>query len=217
MSIDINSVRCQLSRQCVAQGLSIDTVPAERISRLWRYQGRTYKEPEEVALSFYRESGHDGTWCEGGTVNLLMKSACFTVLAQNNPFGNRQDTRRRYFEAQCTILKAQVSEILDAIAAATFEGISLAATEILGDPWVRDCYPHVRLEFLVRLWKTLGSAQLAEIARVFLLSPYDFRSGWPDLTPIGSDGVRFVEVKTTDLLHPSQLRIVEAFARPMRL
>lgn len=211
--------REQLTQQCAACGLSVETIAARRTadSKLWEHSAALYKDPEEVALSFYKRRGYDGCWCEGGTLNLLMKSASFPVLVRYNSFADRQDARRRYFEAQCTILAAKGTEILDAIATASLGQVSLAAMEILRDPAIRQYYPRVRLEFLLTLWKTLGPARLAEIARIFLSRPYDYRAGWPDLTLVGNDGLRFVEVKTTDLLHESQLRVFEMFAKPLAL
>jgi len=208
-----------LTQQCAAYGLSVETITAQRTadSMLWRLSDKLHKDPEEIALIFYRSRGYDGCWCEGGTLNLLMKCASFPVLVRYNSFGERQDARRRYFEAQCTILAARGNEILDAISTASFGQVSLAAMEILRDPFVRQCYPRVRLEFVLALWKTLGAARLAEIARIFVSKPYDYRAGWPDLTLFGDDSLRFVEVKTTDLLHKSQLRVLEMFAKPLAL
>ncbi|WP_371264495.1 VRR-NUC domain-containing protein, partial [Salmonella enterica] len=37
---------------------------------------------------------------------------------------------------------------------------------------------------------------------------YQYRSGWPDLTLIRDKSIKFVEVKTTDNLHKSQLTTI---------
>jgi hypothetical protein len=209
----------QLARQCTTYGLRVETIAAQRTAdtKLWQHPKVVFRHPEEIALSFYKDRGYCGCWCEGGTLNLLMKAACFPVLVRYNSFGERQDARSRYFEAQCTILASRAREILDAISTASLGEVSLAAMEILREPFIHQCYPRVRLEFVLALWKALGAARLAEIARIFLSRPYDYRAGWPDLTLIGSDGLRFVEVKTTDLLQKNQLRVLEMFAKPLAL
>jgi hypothetical protein len=48
-----------------------------------------------------------------------------------------------------------------------------------------------------------------------MIKPYDYRSGWPDLTVIEDGEVSFIEIKTTDLLHASQLRFAEEIAKPL--
>jgi hypothetical protein len=39
-------------------------------------------------------------WCEGGSLNLLMKAAALDVLVRRNIFGDREDAIRRFLEAQ---------------------------------------------------------------------------------------------------------------------
>ena len=51
---------------------------------------------------------------------------------------------------------------------------------------------------------------------MFFEKPYEYRAGWPDLTVVG-DSLRFVEVKTTDLLHESQIRFAKELALPLGL
>ena len=43
------------------------------------------------------------------------------------------------------------------------------------------------------------------LANQFQMDPYRFRSGWPDLTLVNGEYIEFVEVKTTDKLHYSQI------------
>ncbi|WP_312779311.1 hypothetical protein, partial [Escherichia coli] len=38
--------------------------------------------------------------------------------------------------------------------------------------------------------------------------PYQYRSGWPDLTLVYENCIEFVEVKTTDNLHKTQLTTI---------
>ncbi len=50
-----------------------------------------------------------------------------------------------------------------------------------------------------------------------MTKPYEYRSGWPDLTVIDKSGVSFIEVKTTDSLHESKLRFAKEIAKPLGL
>ena len=168
-------------------------------------------------LTRYQGQGFVGSWCEGGTLNLLMKSAAFPVLVRHNSFHSRSDARSRFFEAQAVILAVHREEILAAIGSADQPQVLQAAEEILSDSLVRGWYPNVSLPNILRLWEALGPRQLKDIARLFLASSYNYRAGWPDLTLVRGHEVRFVEVKTTDLIHASQRRIIQAFATPLRL
>lgn len=78
-------------------------------------------------------------------------------------------------------------------------------------------YPEISEAGLLALWHGIGPAGLAQIALSFMHDPYGFRTGWPDL-PI-SQGVRvqFVEIKTTDRLHHSQLSTIRDFLLPLGL
>ncbi|EGA7539754.1 VRR-NUC domain-containing protein [Salmonella enterica] len=60
------------------------------------------------------------------------------------------------------------------------------------------------------MFDTVGREKLFELAKVFAANPYQYRSGWPDLTLIRDKSIKFVEVKTTDNLHKSQLRGLRA-------
>lgn len=173
--------------------------------------------PEQIVLSIYRDRGYEGTWCEGGTLKLLMKAACFQILVENNLFSCREDARRRFFEAQCVLLPSMHGNILAAIRNATQSEVEHNSTEILNDIIVRDFYPRVSVPDILRLWFALGRDRLASIARIFVSNPYDYGAGWPDLTLTRKGDIRFVEVKTTDSLHTSQLRIVNDFAVPLGL
>lgn len=70
---------------------------------------------------------------------------------------------------------------------------------------------------MLDLYSRLGAQGLASIAEVFVQNPYDYRAGWPDLTLAGEYGVRFVEVKTTDRFHESQVRFARDIAAPLGL
>lgn len=71
---------------------------------------------------------------------------------------------------------------------------------------------------VLELMEVAGVELLHRIATIFSTAPYDFRSGWPDLT-IWRDGqLRFVEVKAPgDKLTSTQKNIAKHFALPLNL
>src|ERR1051325_3776691 len=146
-----------------------------------------------------------------------MKAAAFPVLVKWNYFHDRADARTRFFEAQCTLLKGHEVELLDRIATAPLDQIESAAAEILNEAFIQAAFPRVKLDLIIQLHRALGSELVAKIAQIFVTNPYAFRAGWPDLTLFKDGFVRFVEVKTTDLLRAEQTRIIQNFAQPLRL
>lgn len=173
--------------------------------------------PEAVALSMICRPGERGSFCEGDSVKVLMKAACFGLLVKHNMFHDRVDAARRYFEAQCTILVERRSEIVGAIRSSSADAVAASLSEILATAPAAACNMPLDASFMLELYEHLGADGLAAIAEVFAQRPYDYRAGWPDLTLAGEDGVRFVEIKTTDRFHESQVRFARDIAAPLGL
>lgn len=174
-------------------------------------------DPELVVLADRHRHGFSGVWCEGGTLNILMKAASLPFLIENNSFNEPQDAVRRYFEAQCAILYERRAALLDSIATASATAVRTHATRILADPFVASVYRAVTLDVVCELFDSLGSKTLLSIVEIFTKAPYDYRAGWPDLTLLKDGQTRWVEVKTSDKIHDSQARIVRAFRDPLKL
>ena len=172
---------------------------------------------EDVVAARIAAEGHLCTWCEGGSINLLMKAAALDVLVNRNFFSHRTDAIRRYLEAQFTILKEFESDLLACIRNVSAGRLSENIAEICADPFIREAYPRVRQDFLISLSSVLETEFLSQVATIFIAKPYEYRSGWPDLTVIDNRAVSFVEVKTTDRFHGSQLRFAEEVAKPLGL
>lgn len=207
-----------LEAQCEFIGWPLQVMRAMYLgNKRWEDGQRCDVRPEEVVAARITAEGHLCSWCEGGSINLLMKAAALDVLANRNFFGDRTDAVRRYLEAQFTILQEFESELLDCIRNVSADRLSENIAEICADPFVKEAYPRVRKEFLVSLGCVLQTDFLAQVATVFMKKPYDYRSGWPDLTVIEARAVSFVEVKTTDRFHQSQLRFANEVAKPLRL
>ena len=207
-----------LEAQCAELGWSLHVMHAEYLDNKSWHEGSLYTlNPEEIVANLIFAQGRLCSWCEGGSVNLLMKAASLDFLAARNPFGDRQDVVRRYFEAQCTILNEVASDLLASIHQVTSPRLRENIAEVCSDLYIQEYYPRVKEEFLVLLAKAMGHEVIANIAKVFVQKPYDYRAGWPDLTIIEPKGVSFIEVKTTDRFHASQLRFAREVAAPLGL
>ena len=186
-------------------------------SSIWRSPEGVEGTPEEVALTMVCRPGETGSFCEGDSLKVLMKAACFAFLVKHNLFKDRADAARRYFEAQCTILVDRRSEIVDAIRVSRADVVEAALREILVVSPVGPGHRALDAKFMLELYMRLGPAGLAAIAEVFVQRPYDYRAGWPDLTLVSEKGVRFIEVKTKDRFHDSQVRFAREVAAPLGL
>jgi hypothetical protein len=188
-----------LADQCEALGIAFEEriVPELRI-------------PELQAFEMLKPEGYDGTYCEGGAILTLLKALCLDFLAEHNPFASREDACRRFLEAQIVMLRNRRVGVLEAISTTTHARAVENLQEICADSLVREWYPGLECEAIEHLHNAIDHDALVEVARVFVDDPYTYRSGWPDLTLARGRDVRFVEVKTTDKLHPSQIITISA-------
>ncbi len=209
----------RLTRQCEKLSVPLFEVPARPVEAkdLWFESSRQAMRPELLVLARVREEDEVGSWCEGGTLNLLMKAAAFPMLARYNTFKDPVDARRRYLEAQCEVLRRRKRALVQAVLEAETTVVLRAAEEIPADAFIAEWYPRVTLQVMEALWRALGADRLSQLFSRFMEAPYDYRSGWPDLVLVRGVNLRFIEVKTTDLLHKSQLRIIENFLKPFNL
>lgn len=211
-----------IERQCLQFRLPHEELHAYRLVGVdgrtkWVTRSGRPVEPELLVMEHYTDEGWRGSWCEGGTLNLAMKSAALPFLVRHNSPSNPAGTITPCFEAQCHILRGHHEGLLAQIRDATRGQVRKAAKRLLADAFVRSAYPRVTVPGILALWEALGQATFRKIAKVFLTDPYRFRAGWPDLTLVRDNSVRFVEVKTTDQLRASQIAIVECFAQPIGL
>ncbi len=207
-----------LPDQCKQAGWSLEKLSVERLhDGTWTHDQFRAKEPELLAAAYFVDRGYKVSWCEGGTIKLLMKAAALETLAKHNYFNDRSDAITRYLEAQLTLLGENVNQFITAVASANRATVDSALREILSHGFVQETFPTVKAQFALELFDALGCTHLGAIAEIFSRKPYDYRAGWPDLTLIGGAGVRFVEVKTSDKLHESQRRFAVEVAEPLGL
>lgn len=207
-----------IKNQCEQIGWPIQTLQAKYLGKkLWHYEGATYTTPEELVLAYLKPKVIDCSWCEGGSINLLIKACALDILAKLNLFHDREDAISRYLEAQFTILNEHKKDILTSIQNISFSKLKQNIYEIAANKFIREFYPNVTEKFLLSLSENVDLNLISKIAELFFNDPYKYRAGWPDITIIKNNNISFVEVKTTDLLHESQLRFALEIAKPLTL
>lgn len=174
---------------------------------LEKLEGLPYgKKPEIDALNHFSAQGYVGAYCEGGPVLLLIRAAALDVLAQLNIFG-RSDACTRFTEAQLIIYKESSELILNAIRNADVAQVVRNFKEIYMFPQIPGYYPGLTADIMSSLFAAIGAERLAQITEAIMENP-SYRAGWPDLTMVKGSDMFWVEIKTTDRLHPSQIMTI---------
>lgn len=183
-----------LTKQCEEISLELNTVKLQ-------YRGK----PEPALLSHYKSLGYIGVSCEGIGVLTVLKALMLDKLTKYNSFNDREDACTRYLEAQFTILKEKIDEIISEIKLVTKNRFISNFKEIISKPFIAHEYPELSVEFASALFDAMDKELFIKVANKLAEDPYTFRNGWPDLTLIKDGIITFIEVKTTDKLHESQL------------
>lgn len=188
-----------LAKQCLEISVPLHEIKLQ-------YNGR----PEPAVLSHYKTLGYIGVSCEGAGLLISLKALMLDKLAEFNYFEEREDACTRYLEAQFTILEKNISEIISEINTVTKSRYISNFKEIISKPFIATEYPELSIEFADALFDATDKECFIKIANKIAEDPYTYRNGWPDLTLIKNNTVSFVEVKTTDKLHESQLITIPA-------
>ena len=186
-----------LAEQCLQLDITLD-----------KLEGLPYgKKPEIDALNHFSTQGFVGAYCEGGPVLLLIRAAALDVLAQLNIFG-RGDACTRFTEAQFIIYKESSEFILNAIRNTDIAQVVRNFKEIYMFPQIPGYYPGLTADIMSSLFAAIGAERLAQITAAIMENPYSYRAGWPDLTMVKGSDMFWVEIKTTDRLHMSQIMTI---------
>lgn len=185
-----------LAEQCLQLDITLE-----------KLEGLPYgKKPAIDALNYFSTQGFVGAYCEGGPVLLLIRAAALDVLAQFNIFG-RSDACTRFTEAQFIIYKESSELILNAIRNTDVAQVIRNFKEIYMFPQIPGYYPGLTADIMSTLFAAMGAERLAQIAEAIMENP-SYRAGWPDLTMAKGSDMLWVEIKTTDRLHMSQIMTI---------
>ena len=162
------------------------------------------KKPEVDALNHFLAQGFTGAYCEGGPVLLLIRAAALDVLAQFS-FCGRSGACTGFTEGQLTTYKESSELILNAIRNTDVAQVVRNFREIYRFPQIPEYYPGLTAAIISSLFAAIGAERLAQITAAIMEDPYKYRAGWPDLTMEKGSEMLWVEIKTTDRLHMSQI------------
>lgn len=194
--------RSSLDNQCRELDLPLEEIQLD-------YEGR----PEPALLNHYESLGYVGSFIEGYTFFTVLKALMLDKLAALNTFDDRNDACTRYLEAQLTIHKDKVDEIIDSIENTSKKRYLSNLKEIFSQPFIQSEHPNLSFECCIALFDAIDTQLFVDVANKFSEDPYTYRSGWPDLIIVKGKEVKFIEVKTTDKLHKSQLVMLSTFRK----
>lgn len=207
-----------IEKQCNEIGWELNVLKARYLgNKVWYENGITYSNPEELIMDRLRGEGFSCSWCEGGSINLLIKASALEILAKLNMFNSREYAISGYLEGQLTVLNDHKAEILAGIKDISVAKLEENIHEISKNSSIRQFYPNVTESFLQSLSHYIDLNFIARIAELFFNKPYKYRAGWPDIITLKNNYISFIEVKTTDLLHESQLLFASEIAKPLQL
>jgi hypothetical protein len=193
---------CNLVKQCQLFNLPLDIMEFDNFNK-----------PEQAVYNRFTLNGYYGAYCEGGVILTALKALCLDKLEEfnTNPFSKRNDACNRFFEAQCLINNSKSELLLDAMANTSKTKFIDNFKEIYSDHnRVSSYYPGLTVDFMSKLYDGVDKNTFINIARLFMEDPYLYRSGWPDITLIRGNELRFIEVKTTsDRLSESQINTIQ--------
>ncbi|WP_435236382.1 VRR-NUC domain-containing protein [Psychromonas sp. PT13] len=164
--------------------------------------------PEPAVLKYFEDQGYIGTCIEGAMILNVLKALMLTKLTQYNTFNDRSDACARYLEAQFTILEDKKCELIASIRKTSKKDFLNNFREISAHPFIKSEYPTLSINVAEALYDAIHMDFFVKIAEKFSEEPYSYRNGWPDLTIVKGTDVQFVEVKTKDKLHESQLNTI---------
>jgi len=96
--------RVSLEKQCEELSLPLEEIQLS-------YEGQ----PEPALLKYYESLGYVGSYIEGYTFLTVLKALMLDKLVELNTFNDRNDACTRYLEAQLTIHKDKLNEIINSI------------------------------------------------------------------------------------------------------
>lgn len=205
-----------LSNQCVEHGIPLYRLVTDGVTTgEWQIDQKVFLRPEKAALKFYETLGWAGTFCEGGPIILALHSLSLDWLAEQNTLGGH-DAETRYLAGQLQLENARIHGFLSSIRNTDFTSALGNFEKIYSNVSVHSRYPSVSKEFISVLLRKHKST-LIKVAEGLAQDPYRFAKGWPDLTLVKGDILKFVEVKTTDTLTDTQIDIIENFVTPLGL
>lgn len=198
--------RLPLREQCQSISVELSTYPWDSTST-----------PEIYCFNTFAQQGYVGTYCEGGGFGAAIKALCLDALTESSIFYGtcidaREDACLKGVVGLAHIEPPKLETVFNQIKKTSKKHYLAAFTEINSYSLIREWYPGLSLEFAEALFDAVPKAHFEQLARWVSQDP-THRNGWPDLTLVKDGCLKFVEVKTTDRLHHSQLVTIPSLVR----
>ena len=184
--------------------------------------------PEIDTLNYFKKNGVIGCYSEGGIIQILLYSICFHKLfpLHQKKYATDNDTIEIYHNDEQISSAISYStqfmgfldyfidfedELIDTIKNSNKNQVAKNYDKILsfqiGKSWsfLYNKASEITKDVVLSFYLKLGISRIVEIAKLFFTDPYAYISGWPDLTIIEKDEVKFIEVKKGDNLKRSQI------------
>jgi hypothetical protein len=194
-----------LKEQCLRLDLILREVEVE-----------TFRAPERQALDLAKKEGWSGTSCEGITILILLKAVLFPtivcMLRHQLPLWSEveiESLAASGYSFASGLTSSNDKLLAEGVFCATEETIRLGFDRCKNSSLeLAISYPDLNIDLILSLYNALGAETLCRLVQSIQVDPNKYRKGWPDLTLIRNGAVAFVEVKTSDRLHESQIETI---------
>ncbi len=198
-----------LKQQCALLDLQCSTEKWQRNTK-----------PELYAFDAFKRLGYTGSYCEAGGIGLVLKSLSLDALTSTSFFKDDPETARtRACLGGIVFLahknKDELEIVYDDIRKTDKIKFLASCEEILEYDLIHEWYPGLTVEFAEAMFEALSKETFVEIAE-WISQSVEHRNGWPDLTLVKDGQVKFVEIKTTDKLHRSQLITIPSLKKDLK-
>jgi hypothetical protein len=207
--------KLSLRAQCEQLRIPLEQLACARKVPHWVHRGMSFARPELVVQHEMKCRGNAAAACEGGPILLLLKSMCLPWFLEHHTMGP-DDARLRLFEALCTIYSDRRADIWNVAKNSSKQRMMDCFRDIYREQFTSSMYPGVTEDLLSGMFDALRE-KMDRIFEIFASDPYAYRAGWPDVTAVNGSSVSFLEVKTKDRIHASQMTIIGRFAKPLAL
>jgi DNA polymerase III epsilon subunit family exonuclease len=219
---DINLAVSNIKRQCLELDWPYEEIKAIRQgSRKWS-DGKNLigVTPEDIVVSYLRQTNPIVNWCEGTSVILFLKACVLDFFTDNHwlgDFSSRDDALRDALHLQLNQLKERIDDVAEEAVLVTDSQLTKNIEEICADEVIQHMHPNLSKKLMFALIGAMPKVQRATLLKT-LSTDVELTSGWPDITIINDDNkLSFVEVKTTDNFRDSQIKFAKQVAHSNNL
>ena len=218
--------RLSAKRQAQMLGIPFEEIAAERKGKKWisPFSGNSVG-PEQVVLDAYENLGWIGESWHGFSLRTLQEAICQHHIRHHSSlsfltmfFG--QITTELWVACGC----GKWSDLINLPMVVDERTIRLGFKKVVAYyQWAGtygDVIPYAaKLETCVLgIWRILGKQRMKILFELQLGGDHvKYYTGWPDLTLVRGNELRFVEVKTTDHILPQQYEILAEVAPRLEL